>query len=108
MNAPVLLATLAAEDAQRLSRVFNAGADLRLSQDERINEWLKSLIRFTSRCTLCHGSKTVNFEQANGWDEPCLRCAIQDAPNPDEGASMRHEGELRDAHNSVATKTEDR
>lgn len=26
-------------------------------------------------CPMCHGTKTVNFEQANGWDEPCPNCS---------------------------------
>lgn len=32
------------EDACRLSRVFCAASDLRTSQDQRINEWLKAVI----------------------------------------------------------------
>jgi cytochrome c1 len=28
----------------------------------------------TDRCPTCHGVRTVNFEQANGWDEPCPKC----------------------------------
>jgi len=32
------------EDICHLSRIFNAGANLRNSSDERINEWLKRQI----------------------------------------------------------------
>lgn len=76
MSKPITLSPLAIEDAQRLSRVFNASADLRLSEDARINEWLKGLIAYLNRCPMCHGVGAVNFEQASGWDEPCPRCAI--------------------------------
>lgn len=74
MARTIELPPITAKDAQRLSRVFNQGADLRLSSDDRINAWLKDLIAFTGRCSLCHGAGTVNFEQAAGWDEPCHRC----------------------------------
>ncbi len=73
--ARIELPPISQEDAQRLSRVFNAGAELRLASDDRINAWLKGLIAYVGRCSLCHGSKTVNFEQASGWDDPCPRCA---------------------------------
>lgn len=36
---------LAHDDACRLSRVFDEASGLRTSQDIRINEWLKELIR---------------------------------------------------------------
>jgi hypothetical protein len=35
---------LRADDAGRLSRLFNRESDLRTAQDQRINEWLKHLI----------------------------------------------------------------
>jgi hypothetical protein len=37
------------DDLARLSRVFNAHADLRNEQDRRINEWLKA--RLTASCS---------------------------------------------------------
>jgi hypothetical protein len=40
----VELGRLREEDACRLSRVFNEGANLAVAQDYRINEWLKKLI----------------------------------------------------------------
>jgi hypothetical protein len=83
MGAPTILPSISPEDARRLSRVFNAGADLRATEDARINEWLKGLIAFVGRCGLCHGARTVNFEQAHGWDEPCPRCS---APASEGGA----------------------
>lgn len=40
------------ENLQRLSRVFNAGCDLRTTQDREINEWLKAAITdASSQCT---------------------------------------------------------
>ncbi len=36
--------TLSYDDACRLSRVFNEGANLGRTQDRDINEWLKKLI----------------------------------------------------------------
>lgn len=27
------------------------------------------------RCRLCHGKRTINAEGAQGWDEPCPKCA---------------------------------
>ncbi len=36
--------TLSFDDACRLSRVFNEGANLGRTQDRDINEWLKKLI----------------------------------------------------------------
>lgn len=40
------------EYLQRLSRVFNAGCDLRTTQDSEINEHLKAMIaRANSPCT---------------------------------------------------------
>jgi len=75
MGKAITLPTITAEDAQRLSRVFNANADLRVTQDHQINEFLKGLIAYVNRCPMCHGVGTVNFEQAHGWDEPCPKCA---------------------------------
>lgn len=81
MGEPIRLPLIAVEDAQRLSRVFNANADLRVTQDHQINEFLKGLIAYVIRCQMCHGVGTVNFEQANGWDEPCPRCTPSKGPN---------------------------
>lgn len=74
MASAINLPPISVENAQRLSRAFNFSADLRMTEDHLINEWLKSLIAFSGRCSLCHGTGEVNFEQANGWEEPCPRC----------------------------------
>lgn len=39
-----IVATLGRNDLQRLSRAFNVAGDLRVTQDYRINEWLKAQI----------------------------------------------------------------
>lgn len=40
---------LSRDDMQRLSRVFNETADLRTTQDARINEWLKEQLGETHK-----------------------------------------------------------
>lgn len=75
MGSQITLPPISHDDACRLSRVFNAGADLRLASDDRINTWLKGLVAYVSRCPMCFGEGTVNFEQAHGWDEPCPSCS---------------------------------
>lgn len=85
MGDVIRMPKISDEDAQRLSRVFNANADLRMTQDYQINEFLKGLIAYINRCSMCHGVGEVNFEQANGWDEPCPTC------RPTEHAAQAHE-----------------
>lgn len=40
----------------------------------RINEAQQILGLYRKRCKTCHGQRTVNFEGAQGWDEPCPEC----------------------------------
>lgn len=51
------------ENLQRLGRVFNAGADLRTTQDREINEWLQGqLVAARSPCT-CRRSPPADIDK---------------------------------------------
>lgn len=74
MAEAIRFLSISIKSAERLSSAFHSIADPDLSQDRDISEFLKGLIAYIGRCSMCHGVGTVNFEQANGWDEPCPKC----------------------------------
>ena len=57
---------LSHDDACRLSRAFGEASDLRTSQDMRINEWLKGLIR-KSRPAEPHRTHTFKPHRKYPW-----------------------------------------